>query len=64
VFVRYEVVFQLSWVAGAIGPAVLPIDFRAGILVMTGFYLALAGAWALRFFRGRGEPAGTGSPVA
>jgi hypothetical protein len=59
VFVRYEVVFQLSWVAGAVGPAVLPIDFRAGILIMTGFYLALAGAWAVRFFRGGREPVGT-----
>jgi hypothetical protein len=59
VFVRYEVVFQLFWVAGALGPAVLPIDFRAGILIVSGFYLALAGAWALRFFRGGREPVGT-----
>jgi MFS transporter len=62
VFVRYEVVFQLSWVAGAVGPAVLPIDFKAGILIMAGFYLALAGAWAVRFFRGR-APVGTSSEV-
>ena len=54
VFVRYEVVFQLSWwVAGALGPAVLAIDFKAGVLIMAAFYLAvLAGAWAVRFFRG------------
>jgi hypothetical protein len=59
VFVRYEVVFQLSWVAGAFGPALLPIDFRAGILIVAGFYLALAGAWAFRFFRSGRKPVGT-----
>lgn len=63
VFVRYEVVFQLSWVAGAFGPAVLPIDFRAGILITAGFYLALAGIWALRFFHSGREPVGTSSSV-
>ena len=30
VFVRYEVLFQLAWVGGALLPAVLPIDFRRG----------------------------------
>jgi hypothetical protein len=59
VFVRYEVVFQLSWVAGAFAPALLPIDFRAGMLIVTSFYLALAGIWALRFFRSGREPVGT-----
>jgi hypothetical protein len=63
VFVRYEVVFQLSWVAGAVGPAVLPIDFKAGILIMAGFYVALAGAWAVRFFRGGRESVGTSPQV-
>jgi hypothetical protein len=63
VFVRYEVMFQLSWVAGALGPAVLPIDFKAGILIMAGFYLALAGAWAVRFFRGGREPLGASAQV-
>jgi hypothetical protein len=63
VFVRYEVVFQLSWVAGAFGPALLPIDFRAGILIIAGFYLALAGAWAFRFFRSGREPVGTSIDV-
>jgi hypothetical protein len=63
VFVRYEVVFQLSWVAGAFSPAVLPIDFRAGILIIAGFYLALAGAWAVRFFRSGREPVGTSPEV-
>jgi hypothetical protein len=61
VFVRYEVLFQLSWVAGAFGPALLPIDFRTGILLVAAFYLALAGIWALRFFRSGREPVGTSS---
>jgi hypothetical protein len=63
VFVRYEVVFQLSWVAGALGPAVLAIDFKAGVLIMAAFYLALAGAWALRFFRGGRAPEGAAAQV-
>jgi hypothetical protein len=44
VFVRYEVVFQLAWVLGAFIPAVVPIDFRAGVLILAVFYLAL-GLW-------------------
>jgi hypothetical protein len=63
VFVRYEVMFQLSWVAGAVGPAVLPIDFKAGMLIMAGFYVALAAAWAVRFFRGGREPLGASVQV-
>ena len=63
VFVRYEVVFQLSWVAGAFGPALLAIDFRDGILIIAAFYLALAGAWAFRFFRSGREPVGTSPRV-
>jgi len=39
VFVRYEVVFQLAWVFGALIPAMLPIGFREGFLVMAGLYL-------------------------
>jgi uncharacterized membrane protein YqgA involved in biofilm formation len=42
VFVRYEVAFQLAWVAGAFIPALLPIPFRLGLLVMALFYLGLA----------------------
>ena len=59
VFVRYEVLFQLSWVAGAVGPAILPIDFASGVLIMAGFYVALAGIWAFRFFRAGRQPGGT-----
>jgi hypothetical protein len=39
VFVRYEVLFQLAWVAGALIPAMLPIDVRAGFLILLGLYL-------------------------
>jgi hypothetical protein len=39
VFVRYEVIFQLAWVAGALIPAMLPIDFRAAFLVVGIGYL-------------------------
>jgi hypothetical protein len=42
VFVRYEVLFQLAWVAGAFIPALLPIDFRLGILILAAFYAVLA----------------------
>ncbi len=48
VFVRYEVLFQLAWVAGAILPAVLPIEFRTGILILAGFYLLLAAVTYVR----------------
>lgn len=41
VFVRYEVAFQLAWVTGAFIPAVLPISFRLGLLLMAVFYLGL-----------------------
>lgn len=48
VFARYEVAFQLAWVAGAFIPALLPIDFRAGILMMGAFYLFVAATWMVR----------------
>nr|MBA3690038.1 hypothetical protein [Actinomycetota bacterium] len=48
VFVRYEVLFQLAWVAGAFLPAVLPIEFRTGILILAGFYLVLAAVYYVR----------------
>jgi hypothetical protein len=41
VFVRYEVVFQLSWVAGAFLPAILDIPLRGGVLLMAGLYLGV-----------------------
>jgi hypothetical protein len=48
VFVRYEVAFQLAWVVGAFLPAILPIEFRTGILVLATFYLVLALSYFIR----------------
>jgi hypothetical protein len=56
VFVRYEVLFQLSWVAGAFLPAVLRIAFRPGVLILAVFYLALGLAYVLRPLLLRTEP--------
>jgi hypothetical protein len=42
VFVRYEVLFQMAWVGGAFLPAILPISFRTGVLILAAFYLGLA----------------------
>jgi hypothetical protein len=56
VFVRYEVVFQLAWVGGAFVPALLPIDFRLGILILAAVYVLTAGAylWHTRQIGGHG----------
>lgn len=48
VFVRYEVSFQLAWVSGAFVPAMLPIAFRPGILMLAIFYLLLGLAYLIR----------------
>lgn len=58
VFVRYEVVFQLAWVAGAFVPALLPIDFRLGILILAALYIFTAGAymWHTRWRGSSGNP--------
>ena len=39
VFVRYEVLFQLAWVAGALIPAMTDLGFRESFLVLAGLYL-------------------------
>jgi len=41
VFVRYEVMFQLFWVAGALLPSMLPIEFRDGFLILFGLYVVV-----------------------
>ena len=41
VFVRYEVIFQLAWVAGALLPAMIAIDFRVAFLILAGLYLVV-----------------------
>lgn len=63
VFVRYEVLFQLAWVAGAFIPALLPIDFRAGILILAGFYGALAGVSVWRSRQRRVHRSGPAGPA-
>lgn len=44
-FVRYEVVNQLAWVAGAAVPAMFDIPFRTGILILGVFYVIVGAAY-------------------
>jgi hypothetical protein len=64
VFVRYEVLFQVSWVAGAFLPAILPIPFRLGVAILAVFYLAMGLEYlflpVMPWSRG-GKPGGTRS---
>jgi len=53
VFVRYEAIFQVAWVAGAFVPVILNIPFRTGILILATFYGALAAAYIERARRRR-----------
>jgi hypothetical protein len=48
VFVRYEVVFQLAWVAGAFLAALLPISFHMGVIGLAAFYLLLGAVFLVR----------------
>jgi hypothetical protein len=48
VFVRYEVLFQAAWVAGAFVPVLLPISFRQGMVLLTVFYGTLAAIYVWR----------------
>jgi hypothetical protein len=60
VFVRYEVLFQLAWVAGALLSAMLPIAFRDGLLILFGLYAVVALGFLapdlLDRFRSRASP--------
>ncbi len=49
VFVRYEVLYQVAWVGGAFAPALFPISFRLGIVLLALFYGVLAGIYWWRF---------------
>jgi hypothetical protein len=60
VFVRYEVLFQLAWVAGAFVPVLVPITFRTGMVVLAVFYSALAGVYVWRLRRRAAGPAPAG----
>jgi hypothetical protein len=56
VFVRYEVLFQVAWVAAAFVPTLLPISFRLGIVLLAIFYSALGAAfWWWQRTRGLGR---------
>jgi hypothetical protein len=48
VFVRYEVAFQLAWVAGALVPAMISIPFRGGVMLLATFYLVVGGTFLFR----------------
>ena len=48
VFVRYEILFQMAWVGGAFLPAMLPIAFRPGVLILAAFYVAIGFAFFVR----------------
>jgi hypothetical protein len=60
VFVRYEVIFQLAWVAGALIPALLPIDFRSGFLILAGLYLVVGIGYLTPDFVARRRERGAG----
>ena len=64
VFVRYEVLFQGAWVAGAFVPVLLPISFRQGMVLLTLFYGTLVAIYVWRGRRRRQPPAvGPGVPA-
>jgi hypothetical protein len=63
VFVRYEILFQLAWVAGAFVPAVAPVSFRTGLVLLASFYLLVGVTHVLGPLpRTRGERAAGSSP--
>ena len=53
VFVRYEMGFQLAWVAGAFFSAILSIPFRGGVVAMATLYVSLAIGYLIHSARGR-----------
>lgn len=60
VFVRYEVAFQLSWVVGALVPAMFAAPFSLGILALGAFDLVLGGTYLLRPWLRAARPDATG----
>jgi hypothetical protein len=63
VFVRYEVMFQLAWAAGAFAVVLLSIDFRVGILILAAFYGVLGVGTVLRSRRRARDVDETSSPM-
>jgi hypothetical protein len=55
VFVRYEAVFQLAWVGGALLPAMLSIPFRGGVILLAVFYLGAGCFFLARTQLARGQ---------
>jgi hypothetical protein len=55
VFVRYEVMFQLAWAAGAFAPVLASIRFRVGILILAAFYGVLGVGTVVRARRRAGD---------
>ena len=53
VFVRYEVAFQLAWVAGALVPALLPLEMREAFLGLAAVYLLAAAGYLIPDIRSR-----------
>jgi hypothetical protein len=56
VFVRYEIAFQLAWIAGAFVPAMLPIGLHAGTILLAIAYGALAVLYVVVAARGSSSP--------
>ena len=56
VYVRYEVVFQLSWVLGALIPSVIPIPLHVGTILLAVGYGLLAVLYVLTVTRSRPSP--------
>lgn len=58
VFVRYEVLFQLAWVAGALIPAMLSLEFHTAFLVLALLYLVAGIGYLTPEFLARRRAAG------
>jgi hypothetical protein len=56
VYVRYEVVFQLAWVVGALIPSVVPIPLHVGTILLAVGYGLLAILYVVTVRRSRSSP--------
>lgn len=56
VYVRYEVVFQLAWVIGALIPSMIPIPVHTGTILLAALYGLLAALYVLTVTRSRSSP--------
>jgi hypothetical protein len=60
VYVRYEIVFQLAWVTGALIPAMIPLGLHTGVSLLAAAY----GAIAILYVVGAGRAGSAGSADA